>query len=145
MVHKWCQQKNKVAKCQTQINIKGLPPSGEIKSALWGVYFPCLFFTEYNILKLCHFFEAQSVCVFELPRHRRSLTFFGVFFSRKKKATTVARIKHGFHDGTRRRDCKRESPRPGLAPAAPTAPAGLAHGAEGESGYLRTAAHRVVI
>jgi len=80
-----------------------------------------------------------------LPRHRYSLTFFGVFFSRKKKATTVARRKQGFHDSRRRRDCKRELPRPGLTPAAPTAPAGLAHGAEAESGYPRTVAHRMVI
>lgn len=77
------------AKRQTQINIKSFPP-GEIKPALWGVYLPCLFFTEHNILKLCHFFEAQSVRVLELPRHRQNLTFFGVFFLRKQKATTEA-------------------------------------------------------
>lgn len=119
MLNKRCQQKNYGAKCQTQINIKSLPPSGETESTLWGVYFPCLFFTEYNILKLCHFFEAQSVRLFKLPRHRHSLTFFGVFFSRKKKATTVARIKHGFHDGTGRSNCKRDLSQPRPAPAAP--------------------------
>lgn len=100
MVHERCQQKKQGAKHQTQIHVKSFPPPGETEPALWGVYFPCLFFTEYNILKLCHFLEAQSVRGFQLPRHRHRLTLFGVFFSRKKKATTAARIKHGSHDGT---------------------------------------------
>lgn len=131
MVHKWCQQKNKVAKHQTQINIKSLPPPGEIKSALWGVYFPCLFFTEYNILKLCHFFEAQSALIFELPRHRRSLTFFGVFFSRQKKATEAARNTHGSGEHGEGREW--ESPRGRCAHSTCTSPC------QGVMGHLCTA------